>query len=79
MPPPVNHMFEKNGITTVGGWLVIMILMFIPIVDLVLLAIWAFGSDNTDQSRKNWAMANLIVVAVVTVLLIIAVTMGMFI
>lgn len=64
-------MFEKDGITTVGGWLVILILMCIPIVNIILLAIWAFGSEKMDQSRKNWAMANLVVVVIATALFVV--------
>jgi len=69
-------MFEKDGVTTVGGWLVILILMCIPIVNIVLLAIWAFGNEPMDQSRKNWAMANLVVVVIFTAIFIMLLLSG---
>jgi hypothetical protein len=44
---------------TVGNWMVTMLLMCIPIVNIVLLFVWGFGS-NTLVSKANWAKASLI-------------------
>ena len=44
---------------TVGNWMLTILLMFIPFVNLILLLIWAFGS-NTPESKANWAKASLI-------------------
>lgn len=44
---------------SVGNWLITILLMAIPIVNVVLLFIWAFGS-NTNVSKANWAKATLI-------------------
>ena len=41
-------------------WIVIFLLMLIPIVNIILLLVWAFGSENTPESQKNWAKAKLI-------------------
>lgn len=44
---------------TVGNWVLTMFLMCIPLVNLILLFVWAFGS-NTEISKSNWAKASLI-------------------
>ncbi len=44
---------------TVGNWILTTLLMCIPLVNLVLLFVWAFGS-NTPISKANWAKATLI-------------------
>ena len=53
----MNH--SKRDVT-VGEWIVAFLLMIIPIVNIVLLFVWAFGSENTPESQKNWAKAWLI-------------------
>jgi hypothetical protein len=44
---------------TVGQWLLTFLLLCIPIVNIILLFVWAFGS-NTPISKANWAKAALI-------------------
>ena len=53
-------------------WLWSLILTAIPIVNLVVLLIWSFGA-GTSTSKRNWARAKLILVAVSTVLSVIAI------
>ncbi len=52
-----------NEHVTLGEWIVTMLLMIVPFVNIVLLFIWAFGS-NTKISKSNWAKATLIMMAV---------------
>lgn len=62
-----NH--EKNAKDmTVGEWLITMLIMVIPIVNIVMLFIWGFG--NPDP-RRNYARASLIWMAIGIVLMII--------
>lgn len=56
---------------TVGDWVLTIFLTCIPCVGLILLFVWAFGS-NTNQSKSNWAKAQLIWVAIGVVISIIA-------
>lgn len=42
-----------------GEWMITYLLMMIPLVNIVLLFVWAFGS-NTPVSKANWAKASLI-------------------
>ena len=53
---------------TVGDWLITMLILIIPIVNIVMLFIWAFGSPDT---RRNYARASLIWMAIGIVLMII--------
>ena len=45
-------------------WVVTILLTAIPIVGLVMLFVWAFGS-NTNESKANWAKATLIWFAII--------------
>ena len=51
---------------SVGNWMLTYLLMCIPLVNLILLLVWAFGS-NTPVSKANWAKASLLwlVIAIV--------------
>lgn len=59
----------NNNVVSVGNWVLTIILMGIPVVNLVLLLVWAFG-DNTPVSKKNYAKAALILMAVGIILMI---------
>lgn len=51
---------EKTGRDlSVGEWMLTIFLTAIPIVGIVLLFVWAFGS-STKISKANWAKAMLI-------------------
>ena len=44
---------------TIGNWMLTYLLMCIPLVNIILLFVWAFGS-NTPVSKANWAKSSLI-------------------
>lgn len=46
---------------SMGEWLVTLILLMIPCVNIVLLFVWGFGNGNV--SRRNYCRATLIVAA----------------
>ncbi|WP_257883256.1 hypothetical protein [Hymenobacter sp. DG01] len=50
-----------------GDWIGTSLLMMIPVVNFVLLLVWAFSS-GTNPSKANWAKANLIFMLVFSVL-----------
>ena len=54
-PYPSNN----QSIVSIGDWIVTFILMVIPIVNFVMLFVWAFGG-NVSESKANWAKARLI-------------------
>ncbi len=55
---------------TLGQWLVTLLLLIIPCVNIVLLFVWAF-SANTPIDKKRFAQAELIFAAIGLVLSII--------
>ncbi len=76
---PRQMNIQREGFTSTGQWVLTLFLMCIPILNLILLFVWAFGS-NTEPSKQSWARANLIwiliAIIVVIVLSIIAVAVG---
>jgi len=56
---------------TLGNWVVTMLLLLIPIANIVLMFIWAFGS-NTNPSKKTYFQATLIFAAIGLVLTILS-------
>lgn len=64
--PPQRNYGGYNAeapVMTVGNWIVTMLIMIIPIVNIVMLIVWA-ASSNDNPNRKNWAIAQLIFVAI---------------
>ncbi len=73
-------MTESNPINSrpmsVKDWVLTLIILALPLVNLVMLLVWAFGS-NGNINRKNYCLASLLVFAVVmgvTVVLTVLVT-----
>ncbi len=60
---------NQHGDTTVslGNWLVTFLIMAIPLVNLIALFVWAF-SGATLPSKRTWAQANLVLIAIVLAL-----------
>ena len=56
---------EKTDVS-VGNWLLTFVLMSIPLVNIIMLFVWALGSGPV--SKQNWAKAVLIMTVIVTVL-----------
>jgi hypothetical protein len=53
-----NEMKEYHPIS-VGNWVITLIVTWIPLVNIVMLLVWAF-SKNTHPSKSNFAKANLL-------------------
>ena len=58
---------DENKAMSVGDWIITMIVTAIPLVGLIMLFVWAFGS-GTNLSKQNWAKAALIFYAIMIVL-----------
>ena len=54
---------------SVGGWIATMIVLMIPVVNFIMLLVWAFGSGN--KSRKNYCLASLIIAVVMIALIMV--------
>lgn len=50
---------KNNAIVSVGEWMVISLIMLVPIVNIIMLFVWAF-STNEPASKSNWAKSSLI-------------------
>jgi hypothetical protein len=55
-----NGYAERNSeVMTVKNWLVVMLLSAIPLVNIILLFVWAFG-DNVNLNKRNYSRAALL-------------------
>ena len=50
-----------------GEWLVTFLITSIPLIGIIMLFVWAFGS-STNESKSNWAKAILMWFVIVTVI-----------
>ena len=57
---------DENQEISMWHWVGYLLLMCIPCVNIILLFVFAFG--NTNPNLKNWARAQLIMVAILIVL-----------
>ena len=58
---------QQAEVVSVQEWVIALVVMFIPIVNVVMMLVWAFGS-NTNPSKANFFKAQLLVTAVLGVL-----------
>lgn len=59
-----NQQNQTAEVVKTTDWLLAYLLVSIPVVNLVMLFIWAFGSD-TNPNKSNWAKAGLIWMAII--------------
>ncbi|MFA6865984.1 MAG: hypothetical protein WCR54_00535 [Clostridia bacterium] len=68
-----NGNYEK--VTSIGQWLLTIVLLAIPIVNIVFFIIWAFGGGD-NKNRTNYIRASIIPLLVAIILSIILGTTG---
>lgn len=61
--PQYGMPYADTSVMTVKQWLLTMLIMVVPIVNIVMLFVWAFGSTG-NVNRKNWSAAYLIWLAI---------------
>lgn len=71
----INMRPVDNSPITVGQWILTFIILAIPIVNIIMLFVWGFSGD-TNISKKNYAKATLILVAIGVVLSILLSILG---
>ena len=49
---------------SVKDWMITLFIMFIPLINIIMLFVWAFGGDKETPSKANWAKASLIWMAI---------------
>ena len=62
---------RQNTDMSVGSWIGTMILTAIPIVGFICLIVWAVSSSPEKRARKNWAIAQFILMLIGLVLTIV--------
>jgi heme/copper-type cytochrome/quinol oxidase subunit 2 len=70
----------KNQDTlTVGDWMIILLLISIPVINIIMLFVWALSSD-TNETKSNFAKAVLMwfVVIIIIWILLFASLAGIF-
>lgn len=70
METPENNQIP---VISVGDWLITLLIRAIPLVNIIMLFIWAFGSGN-NPNKANWAKAVLIwlvIGSVITVIILV--------
>lgn len=60
---------EDKSVVSMGEWILVLILMGIPCVNLILCFVWGFGS-NVNANKKNFCRAQLILIAIGAVIAI---------
>ncbi len=63
-------MDEYNNTMSVGDWMLTLLITFIPIVNIIMLFVWGFGS-TTAPNKANWAKAMLAWFAIMIVFYIV--------
>ena len=56
----------NKAVMTMGEWLITLIVLALPCVNVLMYFVWAFGNGN--ENRKNFCRAGLIVMAIGIVL-----------
>lgn len=60
---------QNLSIVSIGDWIITLILVCIPVVNFIMLLVWAFSS-STPVSKANWAKATLLLMIISIVLML---------
>ena len=71
----MEKQIQNQAPVSIKEWIIIFILSALPIVNIVMLFVWAFGG-NANKSVENWAKASLLLFIFVFVLVGIIVLLG---
>ena len=63
-----------NNTVSIGRWLLYLVLLAIPVVNIIMLFVLAFGNDN--ETVRNYGKASLILFAIIFALSIILIIAG---
>ena len=58
---------QQAPVVSIKEWLLTNLIMMIPLVNIVMMLVWAFGS-NTNPNKANYFKATLILFAIVMVI-----------
>ncbi|MDD3404344.1 MAG: hypothetical protein PHQ72_13500 [Hespellia sp.] len=67
--PPNTFVAEPDTTPMkLGDWLVTLLLLMIPCVNIIMMFVWAFGDKTGNLNRKNYAKAMLILLGILLVI-----------
>ncbi|HSH27022.1 MAG TPA: hypothetical protein VK972_04520 [Wenzhouxiangella sp.] len=66
---------QHNAPVSLGNWMLTLLITFIPLLNLIMLLVWAF-SGSTPPSKANWAKAALLWMVIFIALSIVFGLMG---
>ncbi|MCG8474560.1 MAG: hypothetical protein MI784_03665 [Cytophagales bacterium] len=59
-----DQLQNPGGDTPLRVWLLTQLVMLLPLVNIIMLFVWAFTNNTSYPSRSNWAKSSLILMAV---------------
>jgi uncharacterized membrane protein YqjE len=62
-----TNISNSNLVMSIGDWIITLLIMCIPLVNLIMILVWAF-SGNSNPNRANFCKANLILMAIGVIL-----------
>ena len=65
---PMNQYDHNKEVMSMGSWLITLIVLAIPCVNIIMYFVWAFGNGN--ENRKNFCRAGLIMMAISVVFMV---------
>jgi len=77
--PPQNYntggyVPQQSEVSSVGDWMLTIFLMIIPLVNIILLFVWAFGG-GPKVSKANWAKASLLWILISIIIYIVIISL----
>ena len=74
-----NFLVTQGNIVSVKEWLITLLIMMIPVINIIMMFIWAFGG-GVKESKANFFKAQLIYFVLLTVItIILSVILGSYI
>lgn len=67
MHNPVMETNRETRIMTVGDWMVTLLILSLPLVNIIMLLVWAFSSGG-NTNRRNYCLATLLWFVIVAAL-----------
>lgn len=59
---------RDNAVMSVKSWVITLLIMCIPVVNIIMLFVWALSEPGTNVNKANWAKATLIIMAIGAIL-----------
>ena len=59
-----NELNIRQDEVSVGEWIITSIIIAIPLVGFIMLFVWAFGGGDVKPSKRNYAKAMLLLIAI---------------